>query len=109
MSAIKKFSLVDRTAAEREAFCRKDVVDGCFCYGATLVELQQIAREHNLTCDQLLEATGVGGDCEACIPYIRRSLETGETSIKITMEEQKGMWAPDPTQGLRDCPVGRGV
>lgn len=101
MSEIKKFVVRDKIPqAERDAFIKSDRVDQCLCFGAKFVELLAIAREHNLTAEELIEKTGVGGECETCIPYIHHMVKTGETDIKISVESQAHLWVPDREQGL---------
>ncbi len=58
-------------------------VDRCVCFDVTFGELEAYARETGCDLDGLSARFGCGRGCGLCIPYIRRMLETGETSFEL--------------------------
>jgi bacterioferritin-associated ferredoxin len=46
---------------------------------ARFAVLHRLATDHGWTLDELIEATGCGGQCGMCRPYLRRMLADGTT------------------------------
>jgi len=57
------------------------LVDRCICLGRPFADLLPEARARGWALDQLIQATGCGGQCGLCRPYLRRMLATGETTF----------------------------
>ncbi len=58
-------------------------VDRCVCFSVTFRTLRDYAQQHRCGLDELQARFGCGRGCGLCIPYIRRMLETGETSFAL--------------------------
>ena len=57
-------------------------VDRCVCFQMTFAELQRVAQVHGATTlEGLQECAEFGLACRLCNPYVRRMLETGETTF----------------------------
>ncbi len=63
-------------------------IDRCVCRGRLFGELLLAAREAGWGLDQLTAATGCGGQCGLCRPYLRRMLETDETVFSEILIER---------------------
>lgn len=60
----------------------------CLCRRSSFAELLPLARAGQWTLDTLVEATGCGGQCGLCRPYLRRMLETGQTTFHELLTER---------------------
>lgn len=58
-------------------------VDRCVCFDVGFATLKAYARAHRCGLEGLTARFGCGRGCGLCVPYIRRMLETGETSIRL--------------------------
>ena len=76
-------------------------VDRCVCFDVTFGELDAYARETSCDLDGLSARFGCGRGCGLCIPYIRRMLETGETSFELIPPGPKKD-PPHPTSPQRE-------
>lgn len=56
-------------------------IDRCVCTDQTFVSLLALARGQGLSIDELGCRTGAGKQCTMCLPYLRASLETGQTTF----------------------------
>jgi bacterioferritin-associated ferredoxin len=56
-------------------------IDRCYCEKKTFAALVATAREHGLSLQQLARREGCGTHCGWCVAYLRRALQTGETSF----------------------------
>jgi bacterioferritin-associated ferredoxin len=56
-------------------------IDRCVCRNTPFTVLLPRARGSGWDLPQLIEATGCGGQCGLCRPYLRRMLATGETEF----------------------------
>ena len=56
-------------------------VSMCLCRGVPFGELLARARASGWDLDALVRETGCGAQCGLCRPYLRRMLETGETTF----------------------------
>jgi len=54
-------------------------VDRCICASRTFASLRDQARAEGLSLDQLVSRCGAGDGCRTCLPYLRRTLRTGQT------------------------------
>lgn len=54
-------------------------IDRCVCTNQTFESLLALAREQELSLDELGCRTGAGRQCALCQPYLRKSLRTGQT------------------------------
>lgn len=54
-------------------------IDRCVCRNTPFAELLPRARAEGWDIERLVEATGCGGKCGLCRPYLKRMLATGET------------------------------
>lgn len=70
-------------------------VDRCVCFDVSFERLKRHADAAGADFDRLQERFGCGRGCGLCIPYIRRMLETGETSIPLMGGER-----PDDRESL---------
>ncbi len=59
----------------------------CVCRQLTFSRLLPLARERGWALDDLVRETGCGAGCGLCRPYLRRMLETGETSFAELLSE----------------------
>ena len=53
-------------------------IDRCVCRDTPFAELLPKAREKEWDLDALIRATGCGGNCGLCRPYLRRMLANGQ-------------------------------
>jgi bacterioferritin-associated ferredoxin len=56
-------------------------VDRCVCFDVSFRRLKAHADEHGCGLAQLQATFGCGRACAFCLPYLRRMLQTGETSF----------------------------
>lgn len=54
-------------------------IDRCVCRSTLFADLLPIARAQNWRLDHLITATGCGGGCGLCRPYLAEMLATGAT------------------------------
>ncbi len=55
-------------------------IDRCICFQKTFASLKQVAeRTESMSVEALQEHTAFGKNCQLCLPYVKRMLETGET------------------------------
>lgn len=59
----------------------------CICRQVEFQTLLPLARQHGWTVSELVRETGCGGQCGLCRPYLRRMLETGETTFHEIITE----------------------
>jgi bacterioferritin-associated ferredoxin len=59
----------------------------CVCRRVPFASLLPLARTEGWALDQLVAATGCGGACGLCRPYLRRMLATGETEFRELLRE----------------------
>jgi bacterioferritin-associated ferredoxin len=59
----------------------------CICHNTPFARLLPLARERKWNLDDIANQTGCGGNCGLCRPYLRRMLETGETSFTELLSE----------------------
>ena len=58
-------------------------IDRCYCYQQTFAALMDVAENTGATSiEALQEHVLFGQNCELCHPYVRRMLDTGETSFE---------------------------
>lgn len=58
-------------------------IDRCYCYQQTFAALKDVADETGAASIKALqEHVLFGQNCELCHPYVRRMLDTGETSFE---------------------------
>jgi bacterioferritin-associated ferredoxin len=55
------------------------VVSMCVCRRMPFEQLLPLARREGWNLAGIAEATGCGGQCGLCRPYLERMLETGQT------------------------------
>ena len=53
-------------------------IDRCVCRNVPFAELLPKAQEKGWDLDALIQATGCGGNCGLCRPYLRRMLTSGQ-------------------------------
>lgn len=66
-------------------------VESCICTGVSFEDIKQAAGGSESGLLDAHKATGCGGQCALCLPYIKLMLMTGETSLPI-------MWADEFTK-----------
>ncbi len=54
-------------------------IDRCVCQRTLFADIQPQAAAQRWTLEQLVAATGCGGRCGMCRPYLRRMLADGTT------------------------------
>jgi bacterioferritin-associated ferredoxin len=59
----------------------------CVCRRTPFAQLLPLARAGGWDLDALIRATGSGGSCGLCRPYLRRMLATGETEFRELLVE----------------------
>jgi bacterioferritin-associated ferredoxin len=59
----------------------------CVCRRVPFASLLPLARAESWGLDELVAATGCGGACGLCRPYLRRMLVTGETEFRELLRE----------------------
>lgn len=57
------------------------MVDRCICTNRTFKSLVEQATAERLTLEDLSVKAGCGTHCGWCVAYLRRALQTGETSF----------------------------
>ncbi len=63
-------------------------IDRCYCYEKTFETLKAVAEETGAdSVEALQQHATFGKNCELCHPYVRRMLETGETTFHEILEE----------------------
>jgi bacterioferritin-associated ferredoxin len=65
----------------------KILVTQCICRRFPFVRLLPLARASGWSLGDVTRETGCGGNCGLCRPYLRRMLETGETSFTELLSE----------------------
>lgn len=72
-------------------------INQCLCRHRTFAELLPEAQAAGWDLDSLVAATGCGGECGLCRPYLRRMLRTGETVFhELLTEAPSAAVPPDP-------------
>lgn len=59
----------------------------CVCRGVPFAELLARARASGWTLEEIMRETGCGAGCGLCRPYLRRMLQTGETTFHEILTE----------------------
>jgi len=54
-------------------------IDRCICTGKSFEQLLKHAREHGEDLQALGRSCGAGARCGLCRPYLRQTLQTGQT------------------------------
>ncbi len=63
-------------------------IDRCYCYEKTFETLRAVAEETDADSIEDLQAhVTFGQNCQLCHPYVRRMLETGQTTFDEIIEE----------------------
>jgi bacterioferritin-associated ferredoxin len=62
-------------------------VTQCLCRRMLFARLLPMARQEGWVLEDLIRETGCGGQCGLCRPYLRRMLETGETTFSELLSE----------------------
>ena len=55
------------------------LIDRCICRNRRFEDLLPEARARAWSLNEMIRATGCGGQCGLCRPYLRRMLDAGET------------------------------
>jgi bacterioferritin-associated ferredoxin len=63
-------------------------VDRCVCANRTFASLRDEAQRDGLSLEQLAERCGAGDGCRTCLPYLRRTLRTGQTVFHSLIEAE---------------------
>lgn len=57
-------------------------IDRCICFDRSIDQLVQVARDNDAcSLDDLSHHVDFGQKCGLCRPYVRRALETGQTTF----------------------------
>ena len=59
----------------------------CVCRNLGFGDILSLARRHGWNLDDVMGNTGCGAGCGLCRPYLRRMLETGETTFREILTE----------------------
>jgi bacterioferritin-associated ferredoxin len=62
----------------------------CICRETPFSALLPLARANRWDLAALIRETGCGAGCGLCRPYLRRMLETGETTFHELLWEDRG-------------------
>jgi bacterioferritin-associated ferredoxin len=65
----------------------KILVTQCICRRFPFARLLPLARAAGWSLEDVIRETGCGDQCGLCRPYLRRMLETGETSFSELLSE----------------------
>lgn len=63
-------------------------VDRCICHELPFSHLLKVARDGNLSFEELSLQTGCSTGCGMCGPYVRLVLHTGRTRLPVLSESQ---------------------
>lgn len=63
-------------------------IDRCLCENKPFALLVSVARGHGLGLRDLAEREGCGTHCGWCVAYLRRALETGESSFSELLPKE---------------------
>lgn len=74
-------------------------IDRCVCRQRAFADLLPAARRAGWDLDALVAATGCGGQCGLCRPYLRRMLRTGETMFSQLLTETAPALPPSDGDG----------
>lgn len=75
-------------------------VTRCVCFDTAFADIWAMLRDGKSLAD-VHAATGCGGRCGLCIPYILAMLKTGKTELPV-------MWKQDfESLGVRPTPIDR--
>lgn len=59
-------------------------IDRCICHKRTFEEIKTFAEDQSFTTiEQLQVVKYCNCNCELCVPYVKKVLETGKTEFKI--------------------------
>ncbi len=59
-------------------------IDRCICHQRSFEEIKKFAEEHDVkNIEDLQDANVCSTSCQLCVPYVKRMLETGETSFPL--------------------------
>jgi bacterioferritin-associated ferredoxin len=64
-------------------------IDRCLCEQKTFIDLVQIARRESLNLRGLAKKEGCGTHCGWCVAYLRRALQTGQTSFDELLAKER--------------------
>lgn len=68
-------------------------VTRCICFDQSFESALRTAREHACTTVAgLQEYLAISGGCGLCVPYVQRTIETGETVIPVMDEGDSAYW-----------------
>lgn len=62
-------------------------VNRCVCFDVSFVRLKDHIEKHGGGLDEIQRTFLCGKGCGMCIPYIRRMIQTGETSMPVMLTE----------------------
>ena len=62
-------------------------VTTCLCRRFPFERLLPLARQHRWDLGDVMRETGCGDQCGLCRPYLRRMLETGQTTFTELLPE----------------------
>ncbi len=66
-------------------------IDRCICFGRSFGELLETARSGRIAeVSELQERVPFGLNCGLCLPYVRRSLRTGEIVFHHVLTDDDG-------------------
>ena len=71
----------------------------CICAGRTFASLRDEARRDGLSLEQLTTRCGAGDGCRTCLPYLRRTLATGQTVYHALLDEEGSVEQSASTTG----------
>jgi bacterioferritin-associated ferredoxin len=64
-------------------------IDRCLCEQKTFADLLAIARQQSLDLRGLARREGCGTHCGWCVAYLRRALQSGETSFSELLPKER--------------------
>jgi len=74
-------------------------ISHCLCRQRAFANLLSAARAARWDLEALVAATGCGGQCGLCLPYLRRMLHTGETVFHELLTDDAHAATPPRDQG----------
>lgn len=62
-------------------------VTKCICYDTTFQEMKNLMKKNNAkTLKELQEIKTVAANCQLCLPYIKKMIDTGEVEFDLIIQ-----------------------
>lgn len=65
------------------------MVDRCVCFNRLFSEMQQVMVHNNFkTFDELKQHITFGENCQLCVPYVKKMIQTGKTEFEYIPQSE---------------------